>query len=432
MLENENENQIQNETVNEEVEEEKPKKNKSGKNFWLGVIIGVLLSSLICVAVLKLEQSGLLQKLTNASAGDTTVTYDSVVNEETQAKVETLESLIKQLYWEDIDEETLATGIYRGLLDSLDDPYSVYYTPEELNDLLEDTEGIYYGIGAYITTNLDAGYVQISKLIKNTPAAESGLQPDDYIYMVDGEDMYGQDSSYVVSKIKGEEGTYVTITVLRNGESDPIEYQVMRAKIESPTVEYEMYDNGVAYIQISEFDDVTTSQFEEALNYCKGQDMKGLILDLRSNPGGNLQTVVEIARDLLPEGLIVYTEDKYGKRTEYTCDGTNEIQVPLVCLVNGYSASASEILSGAIKDYGIGTLMGTTTYGKGIVQKVVSLSDGSAVKLTISRYFTPNGNYIHKVGIEPDIEVEFDSDQYKQGVDNQLEAAKEYIAGEIQ
>ena len=160
--------------------------------------------------------------------------------------------------------------------------------------------------------------------------------------------------------------------------------------------------------------------------------MKGLIIDLRSNPGGNLTTVVDIARQLLPKGLIVYTEDKYGERVEYSCDGTHQIEVPLVVLVNGYSASASEILSGAIKDYGIGTLIGTTTYGKGIVQKVISLSDGSAVKLTVSKYFTPNGNNIHKIGIEPDIEVEFDAERYqKDQYDNQLEEARKVIAEKL-
>jgi carboxyl-terminal processing protease len=271
--------------------------------------------------------------------------------------------------------------------------------------------------------------VKISGIIKNTPAEESGLEAGDYIYQVDGEDMYDKDSSYVVSKIKGEENTYVTITVIREGETEPIDISVQRRKIESPTVEYEMYDNGMAYIQITEFDLVTTSQFEEAYEQAKADGMQGLIIDLRSNPGGNLSTVCEIARDILPKGLIVYTEDKYGKREEYTCDGKNEIQVPLVVLTNGNSASASEILAGAIKDYGIGKLVGTTTYGKGIVQKVINLNDGTAVKLTVSSYFTPAGNNIHKIGIEPDVEVEFDSDLYKEdGTDNQLEKAKEVLA----
>ena len=218
------------------------------------------------------------------------------------------------------------------------------------------------------------------------------------------------------------------LTLVRNGEEDYVEVDVTRRKVESPTVNYEMMENDIGYIQITEFDQVTIDQFTEALAVCKGSDMKGLVLDLRSNPGGSLNVVCEIARKLLPEGLIVYTEDKYGQKEELTCDGTNEIQVPVVVLVNGYSASASEILAGAIQDHEKGILMGTKTFGKGIVQRVISLSDGSAVKLTISTYYTPNGKDIHGVGIEPDEVVEFDADlYYDEGIDNQLEAAVKYL-----
>ena len=270
--------------------------------------------------------------------------------------------------------------------------------------------------------------MQISRVIKNTPAEASGLMQGDYIYKVNDEDMQGKDKSYVVSKIKGEEHTYVKMTVIRENAAEPIEIDVERRKIENPTVEYEMYDNGMAYIQITEFDLVTTGQFESVYEQAKAEGMRGLIIDLRSNPGGNLSTVCDISRMLLPEGLIVYTEDKYGKREEYTCNGENKIAVPLVVLTNGYSASASEILAGAVKDYGIGKLVGTTTFGKGIVQKVIDLSDGSAIKLTVSSYFTPNGNNIHGIGIEPDVEIAFDAELYKNGTDNQLEKAKEVLA----
>ena len=340
-----------------------------------------------------------------------------------------IQSIIDQVFLYDEDATEVEDYIYRGMMAGLNDPYSVYYTHEELVELQQQTEGVYYGIGAYIAQDTEMGYTRISKIIKNTPAEESGLQQDDYIYQINGEDMQGKDSTYVVSKIKGEEGTKVTITVIREGASEPVDIEVERRKIESPTVEYEMLDDNMAYIQITEFDLVTTDQFEKVYDQAKADGMKGLILDLRSNPGGNLSTVCDIARMILPKGLIVYTEDKYGKREEYTCDGANEIKVPLVVLTNGYSASASEILAGAIKDYGIGTLVGTTTYGKGIVQKVINLSDGSAVKLTVSTYYTPNGNNIHKIGIDPDVEVEFDAEQYKNGVDNQLEKAKEVLAG---
>lgn len=399
------------------------------RSFWRGLAVGLASSCAILLVVfgsVKIYQTyRVYGKLASGSSAET----ESVANEKTTEKLGVLENTIKQYFWQDVDESTLEEGVYKGLLESLDDPYSVYYTHDELVQLQQQTEGIYYGIGAYISQDKEMGYVRVSKIIKNTPAEASGLQQDDYIYKVDGEDMQGKDSSYVVSKIKGEAGTKVTITVVREGATDPIDIEVERQKIESPTVEYQMLDNNMAYIQITEFDLVTTDQFEEAYKQAQTDGMKGLILDLRSNPGGNLSTVCDIARMILPKGLIVYTEDKYGKREEYTCDGANQIKVPLVVLTNGYSASASEILAGAVKDYGIGTLVGTTTYGKGIVQKVINLSDGSAVKLTVSNYFTPNGNNIHKIGIDPDVEVEFDAEQYKNGVDNQLEKAKEVLAG---
>lgn len=399
------------------------------RSFWRGLAVGLASSCAILLVVfgsVKIYQTyRVYGRLASGSSAET----ESVANEKTTEKLGVLENTIKQYFWQDVDESTLEEGVYKGLLESLDDPYSVYYTHDELVQLQQQTEGIYYGIGAYISQDNEMGYVRVSKIIKNTPAEASGLQQDDYIYKVDGEDMQGKDSSYVVSKIKGEAGTKVTITVVREGATDPIDIEVERQKIESPTVEYQMLDNDMAYIQITEFDLVTTEQFEEAYKQAQADGMKGLILDLRSNPGGNLSTVCDIARMILPKGLIVYTEDKYGKREEYTCDGANQIKVPLVVLTNGYSASASEILAGAVKDYGVGTLVGTTTYGKGIVQKVINLSDGSAVKLTVSNYFTPNGNNIHKIGIDPDVEVEFDAEQYKNGVDNQLEKAKEVLAG---
>ena len=399
------------------------------RSFWRGLAVGLASSCAILLVVfgsVKIYQTyRVYGKLASGSPAET----ESVANEKTTEKLGVLENTIKQYFWQDVDESTLEEGVYKGLLESLDDPYSVYYTHDELVQLQQQTEGIYYGIGAYISQDNEMGYVRVSKIIKNTPAEASGLQQDDYIYKVDGEDMQGKDSSYVVSKIKGEAGTKVTITVVREGATDPIDIEVERQKIESPTVEYQMLDNAMAYIQITEFDLVTTEQFEQAYKQAQTDGMQGLILDLRSNPGGNLSTVCDIARMILPKGLIVYTEDKYGEREEYTCDGANQIKVPLVVLTNGYSASASEILAGAVKDYGIGTLVGTTTYGKGIVQKVINLSDGSAVKLTVSNYFTPNGNNIHKIGIDPDVEVEFDAEQYKNGVDNQLEKAKEVLAG---
>lgn len=405
-------------------------KNQKTKYFLEGLATGTLICLTILffsLSITRFYRNMEAVRRAQEQAADTSE-IDSVTDVSVSRKLGILEDTIRKYFWQETDTETLEAGIYKGLLDALGDPYSVYYTHEELVDLQQQTEGIYYGIGAYISQNQETGYVQISGIIKNTPAEESGLMQGDYIYEINGESMQGKDSTYVVSRIKGEEGTYVTVTVIREGVSDPLDIEVERRRIESPTVEYEMYDNGMAYIQITEFDMVTSKQFEEAYNQAKSNGMRGLIIDLRSNPGGNLTTVCDIARMILPKGLIVYTEDKYGKRDEYTCDGKNRIEVPLVVLTNGYSASASEILAGAVKDYGIGKIVGTTTYGKGIVQKIINLSDGSALKLTVSTYYTPNGNNIHQIGVEPDVEVPFDAEQYQNGTDNQLERAKEVLA----
>lgn len=405
-------------------------KNQKTKYFLEGLATGTLICLTIlffALSITRFYRNMEAVQRAREQAADTSE-IDSVTDVSVSRKLGILEDTIQKYFWQEIDTETLEDGVYKGLLDALGDPYSVYYTHEELVDLQQQTEGIYYGIGAYISQNQETGYVQISGIIKNTPAEESGLMQGDYIYEINGENMQGKESSYVVSRIKGEEGTYVTVTVIREGASEPLDIEVERRRIESPTVEYEMFDDGMAYIQITEFDLVTSKQFEEAYNQAKSSGMRGLIIDLRSNPGGNLTTVCDIARMILPKGLIVYTEDKYGKRDEYTCDGKNQIEVPLVVLTNGYSASASEILAGAVKDYGIGKIVGTTTYGKGIVQKIINLSDGSALKLTVSTYYTPNGNNIHQIGVEPDVEVPFDAEQYQNGTDNQLERAREVLA----
>ena len=403
------------------------------KSFWGGVITGVLAAALIVSGVFlgqsvwNLYQSSRTQE-TAAQNEEDGVSSNSVANAQTMNKLQVLEDTIDRYYLESVDEQTLEKGVYDGLVEALGDPYSTYYSSEELKELQDKTEGIYYGIGAYVGIDADTSLPRLTGIIEGTPAQESGLRAGDLLYKVDGEEVQGLELTQVVSKIKGEEGTSVHLTIIREGATDYLEVDVVRRKVESPTVNQKMLDGGIGYIQITEFDTVTLDQFTEALAVCRGSGMKGLILDLRGNPGGNLNTVCDIAREILPKGLIVYTEDKDGKRSEYTCDGTKEMKEPLVVLVDSGSASASEIFAGAVKDYGIGTLVGTTTFGKGIVQRIISLSDGSAVKLTVSNYYTPNGNNIHKIGIKPDIEEKFDSEAYyNDGVDNQLNKAIEIM-----
>ena len=413
-------------------QQQDPDRNKKEKRgyFCSGLIIG-LASALIIVSAAYLGTR--VEKWYRAStSAQSSADTEEAVNAQSIQKLQTVEGMIRQYYYYDdeIDTKVLEEGAYRGMIESLGDPYSTYYSAEELDELRNQTQGIYYGIGAGVSLDTETTLPKIVKVYDGTPAQEAGLRENDIIYEVNGESTYGMSTSDVVALIKGEENPSVNLTIVRVGESDYLSIDVTRRKVNVPTVEFKMLNEDMAYIQISEFDDITVDQFTEALAMARGNNMKGLVLDLRSNPGGSLDAVVEIARMLLPEGLIVYTEDKYENRKEYTCDGTKQLEVPMTVLINGNSASASEILAGAIKDYGIGTLVGTTTYGKGIVQSVMPLTDGSAVKLTISSYFTPRGNNIHKKGIEPDVICEFDGEAYygsNDRPDNQLEKAKEVL-----
>lgn len=397
-----------------------------------GIIVGMALMLMLVMTVYMGTKVWYIIQMKNGNAKDTvSFAKDSIVDANMVRKLQELENTINQyFYLEKASDEELKNGIYKGLMEALDDPYTEYYTAEELNSLMNQTEGIYYGIGAYVQLDETTTLPKISSVIEGTPAEEAGIRANDLIYEVDGESTYGLTLTEAVALIKGEEGTQVVLTIVREDERDYLTIPVTRRKVESPTVKYEMLENNMAYIQITEFDDVTVDQFADALATMKGSGMEGLILDLRANPGGSLTSVVEIARMILPEGRIVYTEDKYGKQSEYKCVGNRKLQVPLVVLIDMNSASASEILAGAIQDYGIGTLVGTTTFGKGIVQQIVPFTDGSAVKITISSYFTPNGRNIHGIGIEPDVECEFDGKAYydtENPVDNQLEKAKQVL-----
>ena len=413
--------------INLYANETQQERHQSRVFFLIGLLVGVAACALAVCGVYV----GIVIRANSARQASAEGTVaESVVNDDSLTKLEAIEEVIDKYYYneEDINANEMIEGMYAGMVASLGDPYSVYYTAEEWKLMMQDTEGIYYGIGAYIQLDLTTGFGKINGVIAGTPAEAAGLRENDLIYMINDEIAQGLELTEIVARIKGEEGTTVHLTIYREGEEDYLEFDIVRKQVESPTVNYEMMDNGIGYIQITEFDEVTLDQFKEALAVVKGSDAGGLILDLRSNPGGSLSVVVDIARQILPEGLIVYTEDRAGKRVEYSCDGQRELKMPLVVLINGNSASASEILAGAVKDYGIGTLIGTTTYGKGIVQRILPLTDGTALKLTVSAYYTPKGNNIHSIGIEPDIECEYDRDAYyDHGVDNQLERAVEEI-----
>ena len=346
-------------------------------------------------------------------------------------KAKYIEETVEDCYTGEIDDELMEEYMYKGMMARLGDPYSAYYTSEESEDLTADTTGSYKGIGVVMQQDAATGEIKVVRCYEGAPGAKAGLQPEDVLIQVNGEDISGLELSEVVDRIKGSEDI-ARLTVAREGEGEYLEIDVALEEVNIPVVEHEMLEENIGYIALYEFTELTEAQYMEAFEELEGQGMERLVIDLRNNPGGLLTSVCDILEDILPEGLIVYTEDKEGNREEYTCSGENELQMPLAVLVNGNSASASEIFAGAIQDYGTGKIVGTTTFGKGIVQSLMPFTDGSAIKTTTAKYYTPKGRCIHGTGIEPDVEVELNegleqetSIPYEE--DNQLQKAIETV-----
>lgn len=352
----------------------------------------------------------------------------TTISSEVSRKLDFLKEVIDLKYLEKTDEKTLEENIYKGLLQGLNDPYSVYYTKDEYDALKEETSGSYCGIGALVSQNADTGVITAINVFKGSPAEKAGMKNGDIIFKVEDKEVTGEDLNNVVAKMKGEKDTKVKINVYRTSEKEYIDLEVTRDKVDVPTVEHKMLDKlkGIGYIQITQFEEVTYDQFKEALDDLKKRGMKSVIFDLRNNPGGLYDTVCEMLDDLLPEGTLVYTKDKDGNKQEKKSDA-NFLDMPMVVLQNENSASASEIFAGAIQDFGAGKIVGTQSFGKGIVQSIIPLSDGSAVKLTVEKYYTPKGVNIHGKGITPDVKVEISKDGKK---DNQLQKAIEVIEKE--
>lgn len=410
---------------------ETKKKSGFGKGAAVGAIVGIAATVLLAMLVAKIYIKLIGGYLVIGENSVSTASSSDALDKDTVSKVEELVKYIDLYYNDEYTTEDIQNGMLSGVMEGLGDPYSVYYTKEKYKDLQMSTTGTYYGIGAGLAQNVDTMVVTISKVYEGTPAAEAGLLAGDKLVTVGDIDATSMEVSELVTHIRGKEGTKVHLKVYRESTNEYLEFDVERKNIELPSVEGKMLDNGIAYIQISEFQTNTATQFEEILANLEKQDMKGLIVDVRSNPGGLLKSVVQILDDILPEGTVVYTEDKYGKKDVYSSDAKC-INYPMVVLVNENSASASEIFAGAIKDYKYGTLVGTKTFGKGIVQSIFPLEDGDALKITTAKYFTPNGNYIHGVGIEPDVELEYEysgktDEAYDMKYDNQLQKAIEIM-----
>lgn len=398
------------------------------KQFIRGIAVGVVVTALMAGGAFFGSRA-----LTKASDDRKTESGQlNLTSSEVEGKLTEIETLVQNYYLNEIDTDQVENYLYKGMIAGLDDPYAAYYTKEEYQSLMDSTNGSYYGIGVEMSQNMTTGIITITRVFEGSPAEEAGLLPGDVIYKVEDEEVTGEDLTKVVSKVKGAEGTTIPISVAREGESDYLTFDVERRMIEISTVDHKMLDGNIGYISVASFDDVTVNQFLTALDDLENQGETALIIDLRNNGGGLVSSACSMLDRLLPEGLIVYTEDKYGNRDEMKSDAENYFDKPLVLLVNGNSASASEIFAGAIKDYGIGTLVGTQTFGKGIVQKIYPLSDGTAVKLTVSKYYTPNGNNIHGIGIAPDVEAELDPAVANEVVipeekDNQLQKAMEIL-----
>lgn len=386
------------------------------KEYAAGVLTGVLVVTLAVGGVKFVQQRQ----------------YNGVLSDSSHVqKIEYLEKMIDQEYLGEVDNAEMAEGIYAGLVYGLGDVYSRYYTADEYAQETASTDGAYAGIGVSIQKNKNGG-VQIAECYEGGPGAEAGLQTGDVITAINDTDVTDMELSDVVSLIRENKDNTIVLTVFRENEEKSREISVDVTDVELPSVFGEMLNKKTGYIQITQFTGVTPQQYKDMFAELKDKGMERLVIDLRDNPGGLLTSVCDILREILPEGLIVYTEDKYGNREEENCDGKHQLDMPLAVLVNENSASASEIFAGAVQDHEVGTIVGTTTYGKGVVQELRQLSDGSAVKLTVSNYYTPNGNSINKVGIKPDVEVKLASellnkDEITHEEDNQLQKALNVI-----
>lgn len=356
----------------------------------------------------------------------------SAMEQQIEQKADVIWEYIDRYYLDKIDSGTMSDSIYKGIARGLGDDYAAYYNADEYKAITEKSSGTYCGIGAYVSMDGETGSIIIVKPLKGGPAEKAGIKAGDIICAVNGENTAGKDLTTVLSKVKGEPGTTVKLKIMRGDVNDYLDIEVKREKIEEDTVESRMLSGKTGYIRVTGFEEVTGKQFEHAVDNLEKAGMKSLIIDLRDNGGGLLTAAVDMLDRLLPKGLLVYTKNKQGVAEEYYAKDDECVEVPMAVLVNGNSASASEVFSGALQDDGVAGLVGTKTFGKGIVQTIFSLDDGTALKMTTSKYYTPKGRNIHKTGLEPDVEVGLDestlaSESGEFAIDNQIQAALDYL-----
>lgn len=416
-----------------DIVDEHNKERKYGSRFYRkGLLTGIIATFSAMVLIVLSVADVCLKKgyLHIGVNGDVYIQSDAVTDEsgigsEVEAKLNAIDSVLDSFYFEEVDDEKAKDSIYKAYLSSYGDKYTVYYTADEYKKLTETTNGTFSGIGAVCQISSEGGILLVD-VYESGAGYKAGLRSGDRIIQVDGTDVTDMDLSSAVALVKGEKGTQVGLKIVRDGATS--DYTVVRDEIEVQTVNYAITEDNIGYISVSQFENVTAKQFKAAIEDLKSEGAKGIIIDIRNNPGGLLTTVISMLKDILPNGLIVYTEDKDGNRKEYSDNDNEELDMPLAVLVNGNSASASEIFAGAIQDYGKGVIVGTQTFGKGIVQTVKPLTDGSAIKFTIAKYFTPKGQDIHGKGVTPDVVVEYDKDADE---DTQISAALESVRAQI-
>ena len=394
------------------------------KSFFKGLAVGVLTMAVIAVVVVS---GGLFYIFGTQAIASPNITMEK--------KIDLITAYLDKFYVDEVDKDKLEEGIYEGLVASLGDPYTNYISAENMETFLTDTQGSFSGIGIVVTVNKNENSIVVVSPISGTPAAKAGIQADDRIVKVDDIDVSGDKLQDAVSMMQGEIGTNVKVTVWRPSANKMIDFELKRETINEETVTHKMLADDIGYIKITQFKENTYDQFMESYEALQSKKMKGLIIDVRNNPGGLLDVVEKIADKLVPEGTLVYTIDKEGKRQDFISD-KEKIEIPLCLLVNGSSASASEILSGAVQDMGVGKLVGTQTFGKGLVQGIYRLKDGSGLKITIQKYYTPKGVCIQGEGITPDYVVELPEElQYMLTIpedkDAQLEKAVEVVRQEM-
>ncbi|HIS85784.1 MAG TPA: S41 family peptidase [Candidatus Faecivicinus avistercoris] len=401
------------------------------------VIITAVVWMLVIVAVASSALTALVLSGSDGGSALRVVGEDEYEIIDRYRRLDEVRATLMNEYYQPLDEDELVLGAIRGMMSAVGDPYTFYYTADEMTAANEEFGGVYHGVGMLVQLT-DDGAIEVARVYEDSPAEAAGVRMGDRIVAVDGVEVSGESAQTLneaIDRIQGEDGTTVVLSVQRDGEI--LDLEVMRAEVSISYVEYQIINGDIGYINISQFSGNDVEGFQEAMSALQAAEVSGVIIDIRNNPGGLLTDVVEIADALLPEGLIAYVEDGHGNRTEYTSDA-DYWDVPLVVMVNGMSASASELLSAAIQDYDRGTIVGTTTYGKGIVQTLITFAeDGAGMQLTTASYYSPSGRSIHENGVEPDVTVELSEDcdltvpSPNLENDNQLAAALEALQARI-